>query len=230
MNDTGHREERLTLELLGAIEERSDINQRHLAQRMGVALGLANAYLKRCARKGLIKIREVPANRYLYYLTPHGFAEKARLTGRFLSTSLAFYRQASDSVHQIYAHCLEQGWHRLVLAGVSDLTEIALLRLPEHAPIRVLGVFDGTAASATYQGRPVWHALDEIPETDAVVLTELSSTVSMYRTLATRYGDDRLLIPRVLGLSEQVAAALAGGRRTPEKPPVAAGRSATARR
>ena len=44
---------------------------------MGVALGLANSYLKRCIRKGFIKITEAPANRYLYYLTPQGFAEKA---------------------------------------------------------------------------------------------------------------------------------------------------------
>lgn len=217
MNDTGLREERLTLELLGAIEERSDINQRHLAQRMDVALGLANAYLKRCARKGLIKIREVPANRYLYYLTPHGFAEKARLTARFLSTSLAFYRQASDSLHQIYTHCLGEGWHRIVLAGVSDLAEIALLRLSEHSPIVVLGVFDPAALTESYNGHPVWRRIDAVPEADAVILTDLTSTIAMYRNLTSRYSEDRLLIPRVLGLSEQVAAALANGRRAPEK-------------
>jgi DNA-binding MarR family transcriptional regulator len=229
MNDTGLREERLTLDLLGAIEERSDINQRRLAQHMGVALGLANAYLKRCARKGLIKVREVPANRYLYYLTPHGFAEKARLTARFLSTSLAFYRQASDSLYQIYDHCLAHDWHRIVLAGVSDLAEIALLRLPEHAPIRVRGVFDFSATTEMYDGYPVWRQLHEVPEAEAVVLTDLMHTISMYRVLASRFREDRLLIPRVLGLSEKVAAALANGRHTPEKG-LAASRHSSARR
>lgn len=229
MNETGLREERLTLELLGAIEERSDINQRHLAQRMGVALGLANAYLKRCARKGLIKINEVPANRYLYYLTPHGFAEKARLTARFLSTSLAFYRQASDSLQQIYEHCLAHGWHRIILAGVSDLAEIALLRLPGAASVQVLGVFDPAAGGNSYIGYPVWRHLEEIPDSDAVVLTDLTGTISMYRRLATRYGEDRLLIPQVLGLSEKVAAALANGKRAPEGASPAL-RNGTARR
>jgi len=80
----------LTLELLEAIEARSDVTQRHLADRLGVALGLANSYLKRCARKGLIKVHQAPANRYLYYLTPQGFAEKARLTGEYLTSSLDF--------------------------------------------------------------------------------------------------------------------------------------------
>ena len=74
MNNPGSKEERLTLELLDAIERRSDVSQRHLARQMGVALGLANSYLRRCAKKGLVKVREAPANRYFYYLTPKGFA------------------------------------------------------------------------------------------------------------------------------------------------------------
>lgn len=64
------REEALTLAILQAIEARSDMTQRHLADGMGVAIGLANSYLKRCVRKGLVKITQAPANRYLYYLTP----------------------------------------------------------------------------------------------------------------------------------------------------------------
>jgi Mn-dependent DtxR family transcriptional regulator len=74
MNSKG-KENSMTLELLEAIEEKSDVTQRRLARELGVALGLANSYLKRCERKGLVKIHKAPANRYLYYLTPKGFAE-----------------------------------------------------------------------------------------------------------------------------------------------------------
>ena len=81
MNGANEREEKLTLDLLNAIDQQSDLSQRHLARQMGIALGLTNSYLKRCARKGLVKVSEAPANRYLYYLTPKGFAEKARLSG-----------------------------------------------------------------------------------------------------------------------------------------------------
>jgi hypothetical protein len=44
------REESVTLEILEAIEARSDVTQRHLARSTGIALGLANSYLKRCVR------------------------------------------------------------------------------------------------------------------------------------------------------------------------------------
>ena len=102
MNNQDHKEDAVTLEILEFIEGQSHVTQRHLADRLGVALGLANSYLKRCIRKGLIKVQQAPANRYLYYLTPKGFAEKSRLTARYLRASFDFYRQAGNSFNDIY--------------------------------------------------------------------------------------------------------------------------------
>ena len=83
-----NNEREITLGVLNAIHENAKVTQRSVANDLGIALGLANAYLKRCAKKGLIKIQQIPANRYAYYLTPKGFAEKTRLTTEYLSRSL----------------------------------------------------------------------------------------------------------------------------------------------
>ena len=96
MNGKDEREEQLVLELLDQVGKKNNVSQRHLARHLGVALGLANSYLKRCIRKGFIKITEAPANRYLYYLTPKGFTEKSRLTAKYLSSSFSFYRKAAE--------------------------------------------------------------------------------------------------------------------------------------
>jgi len=74
------REEALTLKILAAIAASSDVSQRDLADRLGVVIGPANSYLKRCVRKDLVNINHAPVDRYLYYLTPQGFADKSRLT------------------------------------------------------------------------------------------------------------------------------------------------------
>ncbi len=140
MNDW-EREESLTLEMLEAIAARSDVTQRHLTWRTGIALGLANSYVKRCVRKCLVKIQQAPANRYLYYLTPTGFAEKSRLTARYLSYSFKFYRRASESCAQALEDCKARGWNRIGLCGVSDLAEIASMRAPEH-DIEIVCVHD----------------------------------------------------------------------------------------
>lgn len=200
MNDTDSKEERLTLELLHAIDRGGDISQRNLASQMGVALGLTNLYLKRCAKKGLVKIREAPANRYFYYLTPKGFAEKSRLTARFLSSSLTFYRQSAESINDLYRECLHNDWRRLILCGVSDLTEIAMLRINE-TDLNILGVYEPGVSTREFLSRPVYQKWIACPAADAYIVTGLEDPLGMLHEVIQNVGEsERVLIPKVLGI------------------------------
>jgi DNA-binding MarR family transcriptional regulator len=199
VNTGDDKEDKLTLELLNAIDERSDLSQRHLARHMGVALGLANSYLKRCVRKGLVKISEAPANRYLYYLTPKGFSEKARLTGHYLSSSLNFYRQAGESCSAVFEQCEDQGGKRILLCGVSELAEIALLRAME-ANVDIVGIYDPNAQSQRFYSKPIWRDLSEVMDFDVCLVTDLSSPLTTYKSMAEAIGEARIYVPKVLGL------------------------------
>jgi len=191
------REEALTLEILNAIEARSDVTQRHLADRLGVALGLANSYLKRCVRKGLVKITQAPANRYLYYLTPQGFSEKSRLTGQYLSASIDFYRQASASLVDALRQCREAGHERIIFVGVSELAEIAAIRSQDVSLI-VLGTYDTMAASNALFGKPVWRRLDAVPPCDGAVLTALSDCAARYAEVLPLLGPTQIVVPGIV--------------------------------
>ena len=114
-------EARIILGLLESVERDSAQSQRRLAAEFGIAVGLVNAYLKRCVNKGLVKVRQAPARRYAYYLTPQGFAEKSRLTVEYLSYSFSFFRRARADCNAILKIARERGWTHVVIAGVSDL-------------------------------------------------------------------------------------------------------------
>jgi DNA-binding MarR family transcriptional regulator len=196
-NTTSDKENQLTLELLKAIDQKDDISQRHLAQQMGVALGLANSYLKRCVKKGWIKISTAPANRYMYYLTPTGFAEKARLTAEFFSTSLALFRQSGDEYTSIFEHCAQQQYSRIVLAGLSDLTEIALMRgLQSRA--NLIAVYQPEAGRTDFFDVPVVSVLPTIDQYDCVVLTSMEQTNELLSELEVTVSQDRLFVPEML--------------------------------
>jgi DNA-binding MarR family transcriptional regulator len=92
-SNVGGEDERIVLNLLNSVDDGAQ-SQRRIAEELGIALGLVNAYLKRCIKKGLIKVTQAPARRYAYYLTPKGFAEKSRLTVEYLAASFSFFRQA----------------------------------------------------------------------------------------------------------------------------------------
>lgn len=199
MNAPQEREEQLVLELLDAVGRKNDVSQRHLARHMGVALGLANSYLKRCIRKGFIKITEAPANRYLYYLTPQGFAEKSRLTARYLSNSFSFYRQAGDSCERVFAECRARGWKLLVLGGMSDLAEIASLRALD-SEIEVVGTYDPHSERNRFVNKPVWHRMEDILPHDGLMLTDLNATRLAHEHLLTVMPRERILVPDILRL------------------------------
>ncbi len=190
----------MTLEILDVVQKQSDVSQRHLARHLGVALGLANSYLKRCVRKGLIKITEAPANRYLYYLTPKGFAEKSRLTAQYLTYSFSFYRQAGESCLRVFDDCQARGWKRLLLCGVSDLAEIATLRGIER-DLMIVGFYDPQAERKRFLDRPVWDTLETADDHDACVVTDFLAPQVMYDHLTGQVAQDRILVPDVLGLT-----------------------------
>ena len=194
MNDTD-KQKQLTLGVLQAIEQRDDISQRHLAQEMGIALGLANSYLKRCAKKGWIKITTAPANRYLYYLTPTGFAEKAKLTAEFLSTSLTLFREAGDAYTRLYEECADNGQHQVVLLGVSDLTEIAYLRsLESH--IKVIKIIDLESEREEFFGIPIQSELDQTA--NAYVVTAMKDSQTLIEYVKQHQPNTPILTPEFL--------------------------------
>ena len=59
------------------MRDNASISQRSLARELGIALGLTNAYLRRCIHRGWIKASQAPANRYAYYVTPRGSLKRA---------------------------------------------------------------------------------------------------------------------------------------------------------
>lgn len=192
---------RLLLGLLELVARDGSRSQRELAADLGIALGLVNAYLKRCATKGLLKMSEVPTRRYAYYLTPKGFAEKSRLTVQYLSSSFSFFRAAKADCVSVFERAKVQGLSRLVLAGKSDLAEIAILCAIE-ADVEIVAVVDSNVAPMRFAGIDVFASYAEVPLSfDAVVVTDFGHARNAYDVALTQGGGRPVLAPALLGLS-----------------------------
>lgn len=148
---TANDDPEILLGLLSAIEQDSKVTQRSLSRDLGIALGLANAYLKRCVTKGLIKVSQVPLNRYAYYLTPKGFSEKSRLTAEYLTISFNFFRDARAQCATLLEIARRDGWRRVVLVGAGELAEIAILSASE-SPVEIICVVDDDTSGARCAG------------------------------------------------------------------------------
>jgi DNA-binding MarR family transcriptional regulator len=193
----------IMLELLDAVERDPAVTQRSVARELGIALGLANAYLKRCVRKGLIKVGTTPPRRYAYYLTPQGFAEKSRLTARYLANSFSFFRRARLQCAELFALAGARGQKRLALIGEGDLAEIARLVAREH-PIEIVGVLPANHARLGRDAGPNGGI-------DAVLITALSDSRAAYDAALAAFGAERVHVPALLRVHAPAAAAAASG-------------------
>jgi DNA-binding MarR family transcriptional regulator len=189
---------RIMLGLLDAVEQERARSQRLLASELGIALGLVNAYLKRCIIKGLVKVREAPARRYAYYLTPQGFAEKSRLTVEYLAYSFSFFRQAKTDCSRLFELAKAKGVRAVVLVGQSDLAEIAALCAMERG-VEIAGVVQHDAPSGHFIGLPVFADFDAISKPfDAALITDLTRSRETWAAAVARFGESRVLAPELL--------------------------------
>lgn len=195
-------EAEITLGVLNAVERSDRVTQRSMASELGIALGLANAYLGRCVKKGFIKVAQAPANRYLYYLTPTGFAEKSRLTARYLSISFNFFRAARSQCTELFEACVARGWRRIAFFGAGDLVEIARLCLGDR-DLEIVGLVDPGASAATFAGLTVFPNLNSAGAVDAVVITDIGMPQAAYDLAVRELPPERVLAPRFLNISRR---------------------------
>jgi DNA-binding MarR family transcriptional regulator len=189
------------LGLLESVGRDGGQTQRRLASEFGIALGLVNAYLKRCIKKGLVKVSEAPARRYAYYLTPQGFAEKSRLTVDHMLYSFSLFRRARSDYANVLRAARERGLCRILLAGVSDLAEIATICAIDDGT-QIVGIVDSGSTQKRFVGLPVYPSYEDVSGGfDAVVITDLRAPNEAYAEALKRAGSDHVLVPRLLGLA-----------------------------
>jgi DNA-binding MarR family transcriptional regulator len=189
---------RIMLGLLNSVERDGGQSQRRLASELGIALGLVNAYLRRCVKKGLVKVTQAPARRYMYYLTPIGFAEKSRLTVEYLSVSFGFFRQAKAECGAVFAAAAERGFSRVALAGISDLAEIAMI-CALNTGVKVTAVVDAASTLSHFVGVPVAASFDAIAGgCDAVLITDLQRSAEFTELASAVFGAERVLTPKLV--------------------------------
>jgi hypothetical protein len=189
------------LEILTAIDEGHPFTQRALAERLGVALGLCNLYLKRLARKGYIKIVEFPKKpaarkRLRYLLTPRGMTEKTRLTYEHMAYSLNLYRRARQRLGESLGRLSDSGAKRIALYGVGEAAELAYLTLKELR-LEPVGVF-ARHADGHFLGFPV-RALEDLAteEFDVVIVATFERPEeTLVELLGRGVGRERILTLR----------------------------------
>lgn len=190
---------RITMEMLHAVDRKESLSQRGLAAQLNIALGLTNAYLKRCVRMGLIKVSKTPPNRYTYYLTPKGFSEKSRLTANYLFRSFDFYRRARNQCDELLEAAADNGCRRIALAGAGELAEIAMLCALQH-DVEIVGVADEDATANRFRHVNLVRDAASLPTHDIIIICDLRKPQETFQKLRQKSSADSIIAPALLNI------------------------------
>jgi hypothetical protein len=185
------------LDFLEAVEAGEVVSQNALAKQVSLSVGLVNAVLRRMAQKGYVKIRSAPFKRYAYYLTPHGFVEKARLVAEYLDVSLSFFRRARGEYGDLLVAAQKAGVRRIAFAGDGELVEIALLAAIE-LDVEVVGVLNRDTNLDRIGRLRVARTPEELGPVDAIVVVASRRPQATYDALRLHYDDAAVLAPKFL--------------------------------
>jgi DNA-binding MarR family transcriptional regulator len=184
------------LNILQELEKNPVISQRDLSNKFGIALGVTNACLKRMARRGWIRIMGLNQRRIRYYLTPQGFAEKAKLSLHLISWTVQHYAALKEIFGETFLEMQANGIERVVFYGVGDEMEIAYVTL-QGVKLKLVGIVeDGEKI-----GRREVFGFDlmdirevETLKPDAVLITSLANQTERIEKLKTYVDSERVRI------------------------------------
>ena len=95
MNNKKLNDDQEHLNVLRKIDKKPNASQRQLAKGLGFSLGKLSYCLKSLQQKGLVKMSNFSKSKtkikYIYKLTPHGIAEKTKLTINFMKRKMREY-------------------------------------------------------------------------------------------------------------------------------------------
>ncbi len=201
--------ERLARQILAEIDRNPSISQRQLSVNLGVSIGIVNWHMKRFVTKGLVKLQTAPVRRYLYYLTPAGFSEKARLTAKYLKASFDTFRRGRLQYEALFGICTASHWEDVLYLGDSELVELADMAHSRTDGVQVRCILD-PSSTRDRRGKIPVHAsvpgaLREFPNrrVDALIGTHFDLRVAECYDLEAIRDDlgldqSRFLVPAFL--------------------------------
>ena len=200
MTDMDNRS-KAELELIAALENDHKVSQTALAKRLGIAAGLVNILMKRAVNRGFVKMTQIPARRYAYYLTPTGFAEKAKLVMRYLDNSLNLYRKLRVEYRDIFNALEAKGVCEVVLVGDEDIGEIAIMASFD-TNITIKTLVNPASNKKKIGPVPVTNTLSK-NYSRIVVICDVRSPQSCFDELAKEINTNNIFYPDILFIFNQ---------------------------
>ncbi|SIR56365.1 winged helix-turn-helix transcriptional regulator [Halanaerobium kushneri] len=107
-------------DVLTILDREDSPSQREIAKQTGFSVGLVNTLIKKCAKKGLVKIERLNSRNIKYILTPEGIKEKTQKTIDYIKRSYQAIQQLQSRVTELALKHSAEGKKIYVYKEIDD--------------------------------------------------------------------------------------------------------------
>jgi DNA-binding MarR family transcriptional regulator len=137
--------------LLDEIAQDSMVTQANLSDRLGIAVGSVNWYIKRLIHRGWVKVSHLDRTRLKYDLTSEGLAIFTQRALLYARNSLKVYGDFREKAKLLVVELMQKGINQVHIDGQDEMTDILRLTCIE-AGIRISDTPDEFVLKADGQG------------------------------------------------------------------------------
>lgn len=136
--------------LLNEIAQDPMVTQANLSDRLGIAVGSVNWYIKRLIHRGWVKVTHLDRTRLKYDLTPEGMAVFTQRALNYARDSLKVYGNFRNKAKVFVSDLRQRGITQAYIQGNDELADILRLTCIE-AGIHLLDSPNGVVLKAVGQ-------------------------------------------------------------------------------
>jgi len=177
----------LRQQLIVELQRGSNVSQRALARRLGVAVGTVNRLLSDMVEAGYVQVFDRDVRPFAYRVTDDGQRYQRRLGLEHYSWVLGSLRRLEHRIRTKLRDLKSRGVERVVFYGAGDVME-ATYRVASGVGLHVVGVVDDDLTKQGQQKHGLTvkapSAINEL-EPDAVLITTLRHTEDIQLKMET---------------------------------------------
>ncbi len=113
--------------LLSEIAQDSMVTQASLSDRLGIAVGSVNWYIKRLIHRGWVKVSHLDRTRLKYDLTSEGMKVFTQRAMSYARDSLKVYGQFREKAKKLTEELIQKGVNNVYLNGDDQMMDILRL-------------------------------------------------------------------------------------------------------
>ena len=142
------------LDTLLELKQNPSTNQRSLAHKLNISLGLTNAIMQNLIHRGWIKAKKLTGRKLIYLVTPQGMSRVTHLVyARFRETQ-SYYQYTKNILTAHLTKIYNQGEREVVIYGTNQLAEITYLSILD-SPLKLHSILSDDHSKKKFLGHEV---------------------------------------------------------------------------